>query len=179
MNQMELYQLPPGKTVYNAIQEFVNKFTGWESKSCNPPHTHCINLKKFLKYIFDNNIDENDLYLCSIKKLCERLISYFNNELCFTLNENYNTEIIKQHLLSLQKLNDFDMGYLNCKEHIKVIVKESLCSSFNWTNPENMEDNINKMEEGGLGIFLIFNLIKNYQFFYDKKHLKNIMKFNI
>ena len=28
------------------------------------------------------------------------------------------------------------------------------------------------MQEGGFGIFLIFNIIKNYEFFYDQNNLK-------
>lgn len=39
--------------------------------------------------------------------------------------------------------------------------------------------NITPHEEGGLGIFLIFNFIKNYDFFYDEKEFKNILKFKL
>lgn len=38
---------------------------------------------------------------------------------------------------------------------------------------------INDMEEGGLGIFLIFSLVKKYEFYYDKSRFKNIMKFKL
>lgn len=48
-----------------------------------------------------------------------------------------------------------------------------------YNENSEIEGRVDSMEEGGLGIYLIFNLIKDYQFSYDQKHLKNIMKFNI
>ncbi len=43
----------------------------------------------------------------------------------------------------------------------------------------NMLEKIDHLEEGGLGIFLIINLVKKYEFIYDKARYKNIMKFKI
>ena len=40
-------------------------------------------------------------------------------------------------------------------------------------------EKIANMEEGGLGIYLIFNLVKKYEFYYDKARFKNIMKFKL
>lgn len=48
-----------------------------------------------------------------------------------------------------------------------------------YSENQNLCTDIDDMQEGGLGIFLIFNLIKNYEFHYDYKQFKNIMKFNI
>ena len=42
-----------------------------------------------------------------------------------------------------------------------------------------VQDRIENFEEGGLGIFLIFKLVKKYDFYYDKFLCKNIMKFKL
>lgn len=48
-----------------------------------------------------------------------------------------------------------------------------------FNNKSDFDINLDEMQEGGLGIFLVFNLIKDYEFFYDNNQLKNIMKFNL
>lgn len=48
-----------------------------------------------------------------------------------------------------------------------------------YKNNYSTEERVNNLEEGGLGIFLIFNLVKKYEFIYDKVLFKNIMKFKI
>lgn len=48
-----------------------------------------------------------------------------------------------------------------------------------YLNNNNLDTRLSEMQEGGFGIFLIFNIIKNYEFFYDQKQFKNTMKFNL
>ena len=169
---MDSYLLPPGKTIYNALQEYVNEYTAWGvSKSCNATHTKCVNLKKFIKYIFDNNHHNNDSYTWNINKLCTPLMNFFESKLCFSLNEKYNIELIKQIYNFFFEQGNIKL-YNSSNHTISTIFKEILCNSFanfvDINKIENSIDTINIIDvKDTVSLDKIFDSIKpiNYNVF--------------
>ncbi|WP_397600291.1 ATP-binding protein [Silvanigrella sp.] len=117
-----------------------------------------------------------------------RFLNFVENSLDIEVTKKGNLKLVLEELLTNSinhtsnniKPLEIEIDVHNDSINIEYHEYSDLFNIYDYYNEKDiMEDNINKMEEGGLGIFLIFNLIKNYQFIYDKKHLKNIMKFNI
>jgi hypothetical protein len=93
---MELYQLPPGKHVNEIVNEYVVEYNSLNKVLCNSTHNNCIKLKKFLKYIFDNHNHENYLHIWNIKNLGIKLLTCFNDKLCFSLRKSIIGNPLKQ-----------------------------------------------------------------------------------
>lgn len=117
-----------------------------------------------------------------------RFLNFVENSLEIDVIKKGNLKLVLEELLTnsinhtSNNLKPLEIGIDVHNDSINIEYHEysDFFNIYDYYNGSDiMEDKINRMEEGGLGIYLIFNLIKNYQFFYDQKHLKNIMKFNI
>ena len=117
-----------------------------------------------------------------------RFLNFVENSLEIDVIKKGNLKLVLEELLtnsinhSSNNLKPLEIGIDVHNDCINIEYHEysEFFNIYDYYNGSDiMEDKINRMEEGGLGIYLIFNLIKNYQFFYDQKHLKNIMKITI
>ena len=114
------------------------------------------------------NFIENDLTVEKMKK--DKLKLVLEELLMNSLNHS------SKNIKPLEIEIDINDSYIDIEYH-------EYSELFNildfYEKNHNILEKMENLEEGGLGIFLIFNLVKKYEFFYDKTRYKNIMKFKI
>ncbi|WGL60025.1 ATP-binding protein [Pigmentibacter sp. JX0631] len=130
-----------------------------------------------MKFIVPKNRTEILAFLNSIEKIFDIDKNKIAN-LRFVLEELL-TNSLKHSQSNLQPLEIY-IEFTNEKFSIEYNDYSEIFDIFShYSENQNLCTDIDDMQEGGLGIFLIFNLIRNYEFHYDPKQIKNTMKFNV